>query len=349
VVVAATLAVLLLTPTVRMIGALVGALGLLVAVAWVLPAVELLWPELGAGDVWLGQPLLVAGGLLIVLLARAAGRQGAGSRVLPVVGLVCAGTLLAGWWLAPSVISVGSDQVLPPVVTLDQGSPERPRALVLARDAGLVRYGVATAGESQLGDADTIAAPRDDPEFDDVVQAVVSGASGDLEVDLGGRGIRYVVFNGGQDDPLVGELDSAVGLRRLASSPEQSLWLVAGEPVRAALVGRDGVPEVVVPVTERPTSLDVVLHPEMVLPRALQLAESTDPGWHAELAGESLELVSGPTGMITGRVQATGPLSVHHRSRWTVLAIGQLVLFAGLVLLSLPKRRPLDLDGEAPA
>jgi hypothetical protein len=269
--------------------------------------------------------------------------------VLPVVGVVCGGALLAGWWMAPSVISVGSDDVLPPVVALDQGTVERPRALLLARDVGFIRYGVSTAGESRLGDADTIAAPEDDPEFDEIVQAVVSGASGDLEVDLGGRGIRYVVFNGSQDDALVGQLDSAVGLRRLASSPEQSLWLVAGEPVRATLVGRDGVPEVVVPVTERPTSVDVVLHPEMVLPRALQLAEQTDPGWRAELAGESVELVAGPTGMVTGRVQATGPFSVHHRSRWTPLAVGQLVLFAGLVLLSLPKRRTLDLDGEAPS
>jgi GT2 family glycosyltransferase len=349
VVVAATVAVLLLTPTLRMIGALVFALGLLAAVAWAVPAAQWLWPQLDAGDVWLGQPLLVAGGLLIVLLARAAGRRGAGSRVMPVVGLACAGTLLAGWWLAPSVISVGSDDVLPPVVALDQGSAERPRALVLARDAGLVRYGVATSGESRLGDADTIADPEGDPEFDEVVEAIVSGASGDLEVDLGGRGIRYVVFNGGQDDALVGQLDSAVGLRRLASSAEQSLWLVAGEPVRATLVGRDGVPEVVVPITERPTSFDVVLHPDMVLPRALQLAERTDRGWRAELAGDSLELIAGPTGMVTARVQATGPLSVHHRSPWTALAVGQLLLIAGLVLLSLPKRRTLDLDGEAPA
>jgi hypothetical protein len=53
--------------------------------------------------------------------------------------------------------------------------------------------------------------------------------------------------------------------------------------------------------------------------------------------------------MVTGRVQATGPFSVRHASPWTALAVGQLVLFAVLAVLSLPKRRTLDLDGEAPA
>jgi hypothetical protein len=219
---------------------------------------------------------------------------------------------------------------------------------VLARAGAAVRYGVATGPQARLGDADALVAPADDPAFARDVQALVSGAAGDLEGDLGARGIRYVVFNGGQDAPLVAELDAAVGLRRLASSAAQSLWLVSGQSVRAELTGRTDDPDIVIPVRTRPTTVDVVVHPDALLPRNLAVAEQADPGWQATADGEALALGADARGMVAGVLTRTGELQVAHRGPWPYLAVGQLVLMAVAAVLALPKRRSLlDTDQDS--
>ena len=53
--------------------------------------------------------------------------------------------------------------------------------------------------------------------------------------------------------------------------------------------------------------------------------------------------------MIWATVERPGDLSVRHTSWWPVLAIAQLAVFAGLLLLSLPKRRTVDPDSDADA
>ena len=93
------------------------------------------------------------------------------------------------------------------------------------------------------------------------------------------------------------ELDATIGLRQLARAPQQSLWLVAGDPARAELVGPRAsagdaeVEPIEVPVPTTPTTIDVVLHPLTPLPRDLVVAEQADPGWHGSLDGRPLELV----------------------------------------------------------
>jgi hypothetical protein len=53
--------------------------------------------------------------------------------------------------------------------------------------------------------------------------------------------------------------------------------------------------------------------------------------------------------MLWARVDRPGELWVRHVSSWPALAIAQLVLFAGLLLLSLPKRRTVDPDADPDA
>ncbi len=341
-------AAVLLRPTGRRLLVLGLAGALLALAAWLRPLVERAWPEAPVLALWPGQLLLVGGGLLLALLARAgrpdpdgAGRVG---RLVRWGAAGCTAVLLVGWWVAPTLALVGSRTGVPAVVSLAQDSPERPRALVLGRAGGPIRYAVAAAPQARLGDADALAAPHLDPGFTEVVAGLVSGAAGDLEADLGGRGIRYVVFDGPQEDPLVAELDAAIGLRRLASAPEQSLWLVAGQPVRAELTAPPSGAEVVVPVGTVPTTVDVVLHPQTELPRSLLLAEAADPGWRGVLEGVPLALAADARGMLTAPITGTGRLSVQHGGLWPLLAVLQLLGMAALLVLALPKRGPVDPD-----
>jgi hypothetical protein len=172
-----------------------------------------------------------------------------------------------------------------------------------------------------------------------------------VEQELGGRAIRFVVFDGPPDDPLVAELDATFGLRQLARAPEQSLWLVAGDPTRAELIdsappAKDDAaqPALEVPVLTIPTTVDVELHPLTPLPRRLVVAEQADSGWQGTLDGQPLDLAPDARGMLETTITATGVLQVAHRSWWPVAATGQLLLFVGLLVLSLPKRRTVDPD-----
>ncbi|HYN57210.1 MAG TPA: hypothetical protein VES03_08435 [Motilibacterales bacterium] len=346
--VVAGVAVLAIGPTPRRLAVLAGALGLMAVVSWTGPAVAVLWPEVEVASLWPGQPLLLAGGALALLVARATAHPGRRADVVSVAWVACVAVLGVGWWMAPSILSTANDAGLPPVVGLAEDSAERPRSLALERTASGVTYAVSTGPQARLGDADALAGRAEDSAFASIVQALVSGAGGDAEVSLGSRGIRFVVFNGPPEDPMVAELDAAVGLRRLASAAEQSLWQVAGEPVRAELVGAEGVPDVVVPVLTRPTSVDVVLHPQTALPRQLALAEAAAPGWRGELAGEQLDLVADERGMLSAPIAGTGPLQVQHRGPWTYLAVAQLLVMAALMIVALPKHRPVDPDTVDP-
>jgi hypothetical protein len=312
---------------------------------------EFLWPELGVGMLWPGVFLLLASAVLTLLVAHGASRSGLAGELLSVAWIVCIGVLVVGWWVAPRTLSVGNGTGVPPVVGLDAESPARPRSLVLDRVDGQLRYAVASGPQALLGDADAVAGSAVDPGFDDAVAGLVSGASGQVEQELGGRAIRFVVFDGPPEDPVVAELDATFGLRQLARAPEQSLWLVAGEPTRAELTDPTApskdtkpLPPLEVPVLTVPTTVDVELHPQTQLPRRLVVAEQFDAGWGGSLAGERLVLVPDARGMLGTTVDAPGVLQVRHRSWWPVVAGAQLALFLVLLLLALPKRRTVDPD-----
>lgn len=323
--------------------ALAGTALLMIGVAWSGPAVAALWPQADPRTLWPGLPMLVAGGLLALLMARLAAREGQVQVGLRAAWLVCVGVLVLGWWSAPSgPTTVTAASALPPVVSLDADGPGRPRAVVVARASGDLVYGISTGPGARLGDADAIAGTAPDPRVADVVQGLVSGAGGDVEAELGGRGIRYVVFDGSPSDPVVAELDAAIGLRRLASSADQSLWLVTGDPVRARLTETPGAGPVDVPILTRPTSIDVVIHPQTPLPRGLVVAEQADPGWSATLDGQAVQLVEDGRGMLTAVADAPGRLTVRHSDAGRWLAPLQLAVMAALAVLALPKRR----DGQ---
>ncbi len=350
------LAVLVTGFSARAVSLLLGALGLAVAAAWWQPLARAAWPELGTGMLWPGVPLLLAGALIVLLASAGADRTGWVGRFLSVSWVLAVGVLAVGWWLAPREMTVGTDAGIPPVASLDADSAARSRSLVLGRTDAELRYAVASGPRALLGDADALAGLTPDPGFVDAVAGLVSGAGGQVEQELGGRAIRFVVFDGPAEDPVVAELDATVGLRQLARAPERSLWLVAGNSSRASLNLPQAAPSeesieapLEVPVLTAPTSIDVVLHPETVLPRRLVVAERSDPGWRGELAGAPLDLNADPRGMLWATVDQPGDLSVRHTSRWPALATAQLVVFAGLLLLSLPKRRTVDPDSDADA
>jgi GT2 family glycosyltransferase len=354
-VVLALLAVVASRFSARALLQLAAAVGLLAAAAWLEPLAAQLWPELGPGMLWPGVFLLLAAAILALMVAQVAAQPGLVGELLSVGWIVCIGALALGWWVAPTTIGVGSGTGIPPVVDLDAQSPARPRSLVLDRLDGQLRYAVASGPQTVLGDADALAGLPVDPGFADAVAGLVSGASGEVEQELGGRAIRFVVFDGPPQDPVVAELDATFGLRQLARAPEQSLWLVAGDPRRAELVdptaeSEDYVPTepLEVPVLTTPTSVDVVLHPQTDVPRRLVVAEESDPGWRGSLAGAPLDLVPDSRGMLSTTVDATGDLRVEHRSWWPGAAVAQLVLFVGLLLIALPKRRTLDPDADHP-
>ncbi len=334
----------------RWLALLVAAVGLVGAAAWVQPIVERVWPDVGGAVVWPGAWLLLAGGILNVVVSHVLADQRMAARSLSVAWVAVVATLMAGWWVAPRDISVGSGEGIPAVASLDAQSSARPRSLVLARTDGGVRFAVAAGPATRLGDADALAGEPVDPGFADAVAGLVSGASGAVQRELGGRAVRFVVFNGSPEDPVVSSLDATVGLRQLARAPEQSLWLVIGDPTRAWLSGTTTTADVEVaaaievPVLTSPTSVDVVLHPQAELPRRLVVAERVDPGWRGAASGVDLALAPDEQGMLTATVTLPGPLQVVHGSAWPALAIAQLLGVAGLVVLSLPKQHPRDPD-----
>lgn len=332
----------------------------LALVAWLPAAARALWPPAAAERAWPGQLLMLASAALAVSVASLANRPGRRAELVGTGLVVAAGVLAVGWWVAPVGLGISASTGQPPVVTLAEESADRPRALVVTRSGTAVVYGVATTTQTRLGDADALADDLDGQGLTPVVQGLVSGTGVDAVTELGGRAIRYVVFDGPPGDELVAELDATTGLRRLASSEDQSLWLVSGDPARALLIadapgtgdpngtGQEPVAQVGVPVSTVPTSVDVFLHPQLSLPRTLLVAELAHPGWVVTLGGREVDPGMDGQGMLTAPVGETGTvLRVHHEGPWPWLAAAQLLGMLVAVVLALPKVGTADPFEEA--
>ena len=57
-----------------------------------------------------------------------------------------------------------------------------------------------------------------------------------------------------------------------------------------------------------------------------------------------MDLLPDPQGMLQATVTVPGDLTVRHTSLWPGLAVAQLVVIVGLIILALPKRRRVDPD-----
>ncbi len=101
------------------------------------------------------------------------------------------------------------------------------------------------------------------------------------------------------------------------------------------------------PVYTVPTSVQVVLHPLIALPRTLVVAEMQDPGWEVEVDGRELPTEPDARGMLTATVTTPGELTVAHHSTWPWLAAAQLACVVALLLTALPWRRRPEPPGEA--
>ncbi len=337
--------VLLCAPVRRYAAALLGCALLLVGAAWLPWLVATAWPQAPSGVAWAGQPLLLSSGMLVVLAARAVAvrmplgigfRAGLGDAGL----LVCAVLVVVAWWAAASLVRVSPASALPAVSGLAAQTPDQPRTLALLHDGDVVRYAVSARPEVQLGDADALAVTPADAPLAEIVRTLVSGAGGDVSDELAARAIRFVWLSAGPGDEVTARLDAAPGMRRLSSSIADSLWLVTDQPVRAQLAPVDGSATVPVPVTTSPTSIHVVLDPAAQVPTVLSVAEQADAGWQGTLGGVPIALSADQRGLLTAELDRTGELVVTHRSAWSWLAAGQCTVMLGLMVLSLPKRRP---------
>jgi hypothetical protein len=307
---------------------------------------------------WTGQLLLVAGAAALLACVgslrppdRGAAMADRPRRLAPVLAMALAlggATLVlvaAGIAAGPGATSVSPSEPLPAVAAAAGTGPQRSRSLVLAREgSGAIAYYITNGVTAALGDADVARTDPQQAALDVTVSRLVSGSGGAMGSVLPDRAVAYVVFSGPATDPVVAALDSTPGLRRLSGHSDDSLWLVIQAAPRAELSAPATQPTagvVMVPVTTDPTSINVMAHPQMAVPRELRLAERSDPGWRVEIAGIRAELAAGQP-FVRATVPTTGSLTASFHSLRGVLVALQLGLLTLAVLLALPKRRPLD-------
>jgi GT2 family glycosyltransferase len=362
-------------------GWLVAAAGLAVAVLaqqdgrWTGTGLSLLLLGLGAAA------LAGAGALAGARAPERAGtalRRFLGSaRTVGVVTLVVAALVLpaaqAAAWLAATggvaaagrtgLLHVATEPVVPAVGQQMQAPPRQARVLEIgfSPDAdGTVEYALLRADGSQLADAAVAARAVTLPAgtLDATVAALVSGTADGVPEQLADLGIGAVqvravpsgpdgAATGAAPDAAVGDLaatlDMVPGMSRVTEGQAVSVWRVApaGEPAPGwARVAEGGTTRHVLPSAGIGVRVDVTAGGA---DRAVVLAESADPGWHATLDGRRLEPVAlddaaglqaftlGPdAGHLVVRYEAP------HRTPWLVLTTFTLVIFA---LLALPVGR----------
>jgi GT2 family glycosyltransferase len=277
--------------------------------------------------------------------------------VVAVIGAVAAPIISAIWWIPARDLAVSRAPVspLPAFVVAEAASPQAPRSLVVASSrAGAVTYSLVNGGGQTLGDAETLPPAEVWTGLDDYVAWIVSGRGGPEVPAIAGYGVRYVVLDRGTTPDLIQTLDSEPGLRRLASADGAVLWRVAGVTSRA---------RVVADADQAPLGL---MSPEIVgfdpyidqsLPegsgqRVVVVGASQDAGWRASSGGAGLTPVIPPEPLTwsSAFLAPDGPEPIRvwfdsgARPLWLWV---QVVIIAGLVVLSLPSRRTFDPDPDA--
>jgi GT2 family glycosyltransferase len=317
---------------------------------------------------WPGLALLVAGAgalmsaLVAVVGARPALRQQdfgwrqPAAVVLVGLALISSVWLAVGWVIrgAGRPLTAGSSEVLPPYAQALLAKPTAPRAVVIDRTGSQVRYAVVRdAAGPRLGDADTAPTTTQNPvqlRLASAVRDLVAGRAG-AGAELGPLDIGYVVApttTARQIAPALGKsttlsANPAVGATVWVSSlPTGELTILA--PADAARAVDGGAARATRALVARPGAADVTV-PAGPPDRLLVLAEPASGGWHASLAGTSLQprtafgwaqAFSLPAG--GGRLHLGYDDS--SRNAWLVVELIALVLIVGA---SLPGRREDEL------
>ena len=312
-----------------------------------------LWPG-PATIVWgascIAAVVLASDGLIRRLSRLAFSWRQAVTALVAVVLLVAHLAAALIWLRGQPIVSRVSESLLPEYIAADLGSPDRPRALIVQRQAdGSVAAEFLTHGTPSLVDANVGA---------ENLPATIRASIADLSAGRGGGEMsvladyatRYVVLVS-RDIELSRALDNAVGLRRV-SGDVAGVWRSTLPDARARIVDPRTGESTVLPVDSmRPripfgVRVATVLPDSVTGPLDIQWAHPFDGRWVATLDGQVLRSRASDTGATVWRIPrgATGGALVITRddaNHRTSLTIG-LTLLGVVILLALPGRRVND-------
>ncbi|HEX3197650.1 MAG TPA: glycosyltransferase [Propionibacteriaceae bacterium] len=196
----------------------------------------------------------------------------------------------AVWWVlagAHGPIERSRLDAIPPYVMNSMKSDARPRLLAIDLSDGTARYSVLADDHLRLGDADrgftfggSVSAHE---QVDDLVVRLVAGtADSDINPQLTNLGIGYVWVAGANDD-IKARIDNTPGLGTASGNERGIVWKL--EPAVARTVVVDGSARL--PIGSPPTPV-----PAGTQQRQLQIGESADTRWRAEMDGRTLAPVT---------------------------------------------------------
>ena len=245
----------------------------------------------------------------------------------------------AVWWVlagAQGPIERARLDAIPPYVMNAIKTDTRPRLLAIDLSDGTARYSVLADDQLRLGDADrgftfggSVAARE---QVDDLVIRLVAGtADSDINPQLTNLGIGYVWVTGANED-IKARIDNTPGLGAASGNERGIVWKLEPAVARTVLVEGSEL----LPIGPPPTPV-----PPGAQERQLQIGESADVRWRAQLDGQNLVPVADgwqqvfalpvPGGTVTYELPSFMP--------WLLPIQGLVLLVAG-VLAAPAIRRP---------
>jgi GT2 family glycosyltransferase len=245
----------------------------------------------------------------------------------------------AVWWVlagAHGPIERSRLNAIPPYVMNAMKSDARPRLLAIDLSDGTARYAVLADDHLRLGDADrgftyggSVAARE---QVDDLVVRLVAGtADSDINPQLTDLGIGYVWVTGANED-IKARIDNTPGLGTASGNERGIVWKLEPAVARAVLI--DGSSRLAVGRPPAPV-------PAGGQERQLQIGESADVRWRAELDSRTLASVADGWQQVFA-VPADGgtvTFALPSLMPWLLPAQGLVLLIAG-VLAAPAIRRP---------
>src|SRR5215203_3162137 len=273
------------------------------------------------------------------ILCRCEGAQFQPATVLAGIAVYLVSVGGAVWWVwtgASGPIERTRLDAIPPYVMNALKSDARPRLLAIDLSDGTARYSVLADDHLRLGDADrgftfggSVAARE---QVDDLVVRLVAGtADSDINPQLTDLGIGYVWVTGANED-ITARIDNTPGLGTASGNERGIVWKL--QPAVARTVITDGAARLPVGPPPAPVSTGTQ-------ERQLQIGESADLRWRAEMDGETLVPVADGWQQVFALPGAAGTVRYALPSvmPWLLPVQGLVLLVAG-VLAAPATRRP---------
>ena len=218
----------------------------LAVAAWAAALAGLAWgvaaATLASGPVWIGTPLVLTHGALLVAVAAASSglrEELAGSSfgLRQLVGtaavLVGSAALVAGsvWWLLSDPVE--TDRVLLPRYMAAAGEDDPTVGTLVLRggyEAGIT-FEVRRGEGPYLGDEALVPAPGREQRMVELVGSLAGSPDRQVVEELAGQGIEFVLLPAPVDPGLGAALDAAPGLTAASSGREDArAWRAESEP-----------------------------------------------------------------------------------------------------------------------